>query len=75
MGPACGLIGGHVALDLMHLLTGLAKPSAQGVAHIYDLRTMEVKLEPVVPQPDCPVCGEMEPQPRQSPEEREAAGE
>jgi bacteriocin biosynthesis cyclodehydratase domain-containing protein len=75
MGPACGLIGGHVALDLMHLLTGLAKPSAQGVAHIYDLRTMEVKLEPVVPEPGCPVCGEMEPQPRQTPEEREEAGE
>ena len=74
LGPACGLIGGHVALDLTHLLTGLAKPSAQGVAHIYDLRTMEVKHEPVVPEPGCPVCGEMEPQPRQTPEEREAAG-
>jgi bacteriocin biosynthesis cyclodehydratase domain-containing protein len=74
MGPACGLIGGHVALDVMHLLTGLAKPSAQGVEHIYDLRTMEVKSSPVVPEPDCPVCGEMEPQPRQTPEEREAAG-
>jgi bacteriocin biosynthesis cyclodehydratase domain-containing protein len=75
MGPACGLIGSHVALDLMHLLTGLAKPSAHGVEHIYDLRTMEVKRNPVVPEPDCPVCGAMEPQPRQSAEEREAAGE
>jgi bacteriocin biosynthesis cyclodehydratase domain-containing protein len=60
LGPACGLIGGQVALEVMHLLTGLAKPSTHGVAHLYDLRTMEVKREPVVPEPDCPVCGEME---------------
>lgn len=59
LGPACGLIGGHVALDLMHLLTGLSAPSTQGESHIYDLRTMEVKREPVVPEPECPVCGEM----------------
>ncbi|HEX9967528.1 MAG TPA: TOMM precursor leader peptide-binding protein [Solirubrobacterales bacterium] len=58
LGPVCGLIGGHVALDVLHLLTGLARPSTHGVAHIYDLRTMEVKREPVVPVPDCPVCGD-----------------
>lgn len=74
LGPACGLIGGQVALDVLHLLTGLAAPSTQGVAHIYDLRTMEVKKELVVPEPDCPVCGEMEPQPRQAAEEGEASG-
>jgi molybdopterin-synthase adenylyltransferase len=60
LGPACGLIGGHVALDVMHLLTGLSRPSTQGFAHIYDLRTMEVKREQVVPEPDCPVCGHLE---------------
>jgi len=59
LGPACGLIGGHVALDVMHLLTGLARPSTHGVAHLYDLRTMEVKHDPVVPEPDCPVCGHL----------------
>jgi bacteriocin biosynthesis cyclodehydratase domain-containing protein len=60
LGPACGLIGGQVALDVMHLLTGLSRPSTQGSAHIYDLRTMEVKREPVVPEPGCPVCGGLE---------------
>ena len=60
LGPACGLIGGQVALETVHLLTGLAKPSTHGVAQIYDLRTMEVKREPVMPEPSCPVCGEME---------------
>jgi bacteriocin biosynthesis cyclodehydratase domain-containing protein len=61
LGPACGLIGGHVALDVMHLLTGLAPPSTLATAHIFDLRTMEVEREPVVPEPGCPVCGEMQP--------------
>jgi hypothetical protein len=36
---------------IVHLLTGLARPSTQGVSHMYDLRTMEVKREPVVPEP------------------------
>lgn len=59
LGPACGLIGGQVGLDVMHYLTGLAEPSTQGVGHIYDLRSMEVEREPVVPEPDCPVCGHL----------------
>jgi bacteriocin biosynthesis cyclodehydratase domain-containing protein len=75
LGPACGLIGGQVALEVLHLLTGLAEPSTKGVAHIYDLRTMEVKREPVVPEPDCPVCGAMPPQPREpKPNEKGEAG-
>jgi molybdopterin-synthase adenylyltransferase len=61
LGPACELIGGHVGLDVMHLLTGLAEPSTLGVAHISDLRTMVVEREPVVAEPGCPVCGEMQP--------------
>jgi molybdopterin-synthase adenylyltransferase len=59
LGPACGLIGGQVGMEVLHLLTGLSKPATQGVAHIYDLRTMEVKREPVVPEPECPICGQM----------------
>lgn len=57
LGPACGLIGNQVALDVMHHLTGLARPSTLGVGHVYDLRTMELEREAVVPEPDCPVCG------------------
>lgn len=59
LGPACALIGGQVGLDVMHHLTGLCRPSTQGVGHIYDLRTMEVEREPVVPEPGCPVCGHL----------------
>lgn len=67
LGPACGLIGGQVGMEVLHLLTGLSEPATQGIAHIYDLRTMEVKREPVVPEPECPICGEM-------PHEEVAAG-
>ena len=59
IGPACGLIAGQVGMEVMHLLTGLSTPSTQGVAHIYDLRTMEVERDPVVPEPDCPICGNL----------------
>jgi bacteriocin biosynthesis cyclodehydratase domain-containing protein len=61
LGPACGLIGGQVGLEVMHLLTGLAAPSTLGVAHIYDLRTMGVEREPVIPEPECSVCGHLRP--------------
>lgn len=64
LGPACALIGGQVALDVMHFLTGLAEPSTQGVGHIYDLRTMKVEREPLVAEPDCSVCGHLPPHER-----------
>ena len=59
LGPACGLIGGQVGMEVVHLLTGLTPPATQGVAHIYDLRTMEVRRETVVPEPECPVCAHL----------------
>ncbi len=59
LGPACGLIGGQVAMEAMHLLTGLSRPAALGVANIYDLRTMKVQRELVRPEPECPICGDM----------------
>jgi bacteriocin biosynthesis cyclodehydratase domain-containing protein len=61
LGPACSLIGGQIGLDVMHHLTGLAQPSTLGVGHIYDLRTMALEREPVVPEPSCPVCSGMQP--------------
>jgi bacteriocin biosynthesis cyclodehydratase domain-containing protein len=61
LGPACALIGGQIGLDVLHLLTGLAEPSTLGTGHIYDLRTMNVEREEVVPEPNCPVCGHLPP--------------
>jgi bacteriocin biosynthesis cyclodehydratase domain-containing protein len=60
LGPACSLIGGQIGLDVLHFLTGLAQPSTLGTGHIYDLRTMALEREPVVPEPTCPVCGELQ---------------
>jgi len=66
LGPACGLIGGQIGLDILHYLTGLAQPSTLGTGHIYDLRTMSLEREPVVPEPDCPVCGHLNHAPLES---------
>jgi bacteriocin biosynthesis cyclodehydratase domain-containing protein len=61
LGPACSVIGGQIGLDIMHYLTGLARPSTLGVGHMYDLRTMAIDREPVVPEASCPVCSGMQP--------------
>jgi bacteriocin biosynthesis cyclodehydratase domain-containing protein len=73
LGPACALIGGQIGLDIMHLLTGLAEPSTLGTGHIYDLRTMQVEREEVVPEPDCPVCGHLPPADRVAAKESEGS--
>jgi len=57
LGGACAFIAGQASLDVMHYITGLAQPSTFGESHIYDLKTMEVRKESVVPEPECPVCG------------------
>ena len=57
LGPVCAFVGGQVALEVLHHVTGLCPPATLGAAHIYDLRTMEVTREAVPRLPDCPVCG------------------
>jgi molybdopterin-synthase adenylyltransferase len=57
LGPVCAFIGGQVALETLHQLTGLFAPASLGVSHVYDLRTMEVTREPVPRVAGCDVCG------------------
>src|SRR3954470_15337756 len=57
LGPVCAFIGGQVALEGLPPAPALSPPATLGVAHIYDLRTMEVTREEVPRLPDCPVCG------------------
>jgi bacteriocin biosynthesis cyclodehydratase domain-containing protein len=57
LGPPCGVIGGMVAMDVVHFLTGLASPATFGVGYTIDLRTMAMEREEIVAEPDCPVCG------------------
>ena len=57
LGPVCAFIGGQVALETLHHLTGLFPPASLGMSYVYDLRTMEVSREPVPRVADCEVCG------------------
>jgi bacteriocin biosynthesis cyclodehydratase domain-containing protein len=57
LGPACALVGGQVALDVVHQLTGLCEPASKGRVRVFDTRTLEVSDEPVPHDPECEVCG------------------
>lgn len=57
LGPVCAFIGGQVALEALHHLTGLFPPASLGMSYVYDLRTMEVTREPVPRIAGCDVCG------------------
>jgi molybdopterin-synthase adenylyltransferase len=57
LGPVCAFVGGQVALETVHQLTGVCEPASRGTAHVYDLRTMSVSREDVPRVPGCPVCG------------------
>jgi bacteriocin biosynthesis cyclodehydratase domain-containing protein len=57
LGPACAFVGGQVALDVVHLITGLCEPASKGRVRVFDTRTLEVSDEPVPRDPDCEVCG------------------
>ena len=59
LGPVCAFVGGQVALETVHQLTGIVPPATLGMAHAYDLRTMSVTTEAVPRMPGCPVCGEV----------------
>lgn len=59
LGPACGLIGGLVATEAMHFLTGILPPNTLGVGHIIDLRTLELQRYEVVRDPNCAVCAKV----------------
>jgi bacteriocin biosynthesis cyclodehydratase domain-containing protein len=57
-GPACAIIGGVLANEIVNHLLGIAAPATAGRAATVDLRTLEWTWgERVNPDPDCPVCG------------------
>ncbi|MFL5873880.1 MAG: TOMM precursor leader peptide-binding protein [Solirubrobacterales bacterium] len=63
LGPPCGAIGGLVAMDVIHFLTGLVEPATLGVGYSIDLRTMKMEREPIVAEPSCPICAHLQPKP------------
>ena len=57
-GPACAIVGGVLANEVVNLLLGLDSPATAGRAATVDLRTLEWSWEEViVGDPECPVCG------------------
>ncbi len=56
LGPVCAFVGGQVALEVLHQVTGICPPATLGTAHVYDLRTMAVTHERVPRLPGCAVC-------------------
>lgn len=56
LGPVCAFVGGQVALDVVHQLTGLCAPASRGMVRVFDTRTLEVSNEPVPRDPHCEVC-------------------
>ncbi|WP_053226453.1 TOMM precursor leader peptide-binding protein [Solirubrobacter soli] len=61
LGPASGVVGSMLAMELVHLLIG-AEPASAGAALLVDLRTFGVRREPIARDPACPAC---QPQTRQ----------
>jgi bacteriocin biosynthesis cyclodehydratase domain-containing protein len=56
-GPACAMIGGVLANEIVNVLLGMAPPATLGRAAMIDLRTLEWSWGDRVPaDPQCPVC-------------------
>jgi len=55
LGPASAMIGGLIGMELLHLLAG-TRPATQDAALILDLRTLQLRREPIPRDPDCAAC-------------------
>jgi molybdopterin-synthase adenylyltransferase len=57
LGPASGIIGTAIAMDVVHHLTGIAEPATAGAGLTIDLRDWSIERAEVERDPDCPQCG------------------
>jgi bacteriocin biosynthesis cyclodehydratase domain-containing protein len=55
LGPASGIVGAMIAMELVHFLIGVT-PATAGAALLVDLRTMEIRRDPVQRDGTCPDC-------------------
>ena len=55
LGPASGMIGAQLAMEVVHLIIG-AEPASEGGALLVDLRTGATRREVVERDPTCPDC-------------------
>jgi len=56
LGPASGIAGQLMAMEILHLLTGLARPATADAVWSIDLRTLEVERTRVERVRGCPGC-------------------
>ncbi len=59
LGPASGVIGSLVALEVMHLVATEDPVATQGRARLVDMRSLEAHWEDVERDPACRVCGSL----------------
>jgi bacteriocin biosynthesis cyclodehydratase domain-containing protein len=55
LGPASGIVGAMLGMELLHLLTG-AEPATLGAAIVVDLRTLQTERTEVPRLPTCVAC-------------------
>jgi bacteriocin biosynthesis cyclodehydratase domain-containing protein len=56
LGPASGVIGSLLALEVMHLVAADQPVATQGRALLIEMRSLEARWEDVERDPACPVC-------------------
>jgi molybdopterin/thiamine biosynthesis adenylyltransferase len=57
LGPASGVIGALLALEVLHLIAGPGPPATHDRALLVDMRTLETRWEGIERDPGCPTCG------------------
>jgi molybdopterin-synthase adenylyltransferase len=57
LGPASGVVGTLVALEVMHLLAGVEPLATAGRAMLIDMHTLTQRWEDIERDPECLVCG------------------
>ena len=61
LGPASGLVGTVVAMEVMHLCAGMTPVATQGRSWLIDMRTLETRWEVIERLDDCPACQHLSP--------------
>ncbi|HEX8103682.1 MAG TPA: TOMM precursor leader peptide-binding protein [Solirubrobacteraceae bacterium] len=59
LGPASGVVGTLLALEVMHLLTGRRPTATEGRVLLLDMRTLETRWEAIERDMACPACHDL----------------
>jgi molybdopterin-synthase adenylyltransferase len=62
LGPASGIVGTLLALEVMHLIAADEPPATHDRALLLDMRTLQARWEDIARDPACGACGERRPQ-------------